>query len=409
MTPGPRRWASRAGRDLDPEHDHGAPGRMGAVRPFLVLFLLACALGGLVWTLRDTGAGQGTASAGGPLTAPVDEPTVAPDAAPVDLEPRAGATLEAGAPQYTPRVLDTPLLPPMRGDPMALVADVYLQLESDELLPGVSGHVRIRQFAGGEFEELVVPVVAGRLTCTVPERSLLTVLDGELKGEEVRFAGLTRAFEPRPARMALIGRARPSYTLRVVAAGTGADLTDLTLREVDGPGGAHLVAGPSTGAGEARPEPRDPLSTGAVSPLRVPWVDTKRPVWLEVSAPGYAPARALVDPRVSGERSFELYPAAGTLTVHVTGPGRGRVEGLVLQRLEAEDRRPVAAHFTSAPAGSEARDPLVFEVAGLAAARHLVRATYFDRWRAGGTIQDLASGEVDLLVGADARLDLFVP
>jgi len=383
---------------------------MGAVRPFLVLVVLACALGGLVWAVRETAVEPSRTSSGAPLTTPplttrVEEPTVAP----VADEPSLGSTLAEGAPRYTPRVLDAPPPPPLRGDPVALAGDVYLQLEGGALLPGVSGHVRLRQLAGGVVEELVVPVAAGRFSSIVPDRSLLTLIDGELNGEEVRFAQPTKPFEPRPGRMALIGRARPSYTLRVVAAGTGADLTDVTLREVDGPGGARLVTGPRTGAGEARPGPLAPLLTGAVSPLRVPWVDTRRPLWLEVFAPGYAPARALVDPRATGARTFELLPAAGTLTVHVTGPGRGRVESLVLQRLEAPDRRPIAAHFTSTPQGSEAPDPLVFEVEGLAAARHLVRATFLDRGRAGGTVQDLAAGEVDLHVGASARLDLFVP
>lgn len=391
------------------EHGRAGPGRMGAVRPFLVLLACASALGALVWALRETGAPPAGTVADGPLVRPVIEPQSDPQAAAVEGGAAPDTPLVEGAPQVTPRVPEAPPPPPLRGDPVELAGDVYLELDGGALLPGASGHFRLRMLAGGVFEELVVPVAAGRFSCSVPERALLTLLDGELNGEEVRFARPTRPFEPRPDRMALIGRGRPSYTLRVVVAGTGADLTDVTLREVDGPGGAHLVTGPGQGAGEARPTTPAPLLTGAASPLRVPWVDTRRPLWLEVSAPGYAPARALVDPRTTGARTFELQPAAGTLTVHVTGPGRGRLEGLVVQRLEAEDRRPIAAHFTGAPAGSEARDPLVFEVAGLAAARHLVRATFLDRARGGGAVRDLASGEVDLLVGVQARLDLFIP
>jgi hypothetical protein len=365
-----------------------------------------------VWALRDSDAARRAARSGSPLTTsdgtPVDAPETA-DPTPAELGSDQGATLVEVAPRTTSRVADAPLLPPMRGDPLALAADVYLEVDDGTLLPGVNGHVRLSLFVGGGLEELVVPVQAGRFACTVPDRSLITVVDGELNGEEVRFADPAGGFEPRKSRMALIGRARPSYTLHVVAAGTGADLTDITLRAVDGPGGAHLVKSPGSAAGTAERSAPEPLATGATSPLRVPWVETRQPLWLEVSAPGYAPARALVDPRASGERTFELHPAAGTLTVHVIGPGRGRMEALVVQRLEAADKRPVAAHFTTAAPGPEAPELLAFEVDGLAAARHLVRVTFLDRAYAGGAVRDLAQGEVDLLVGASARLVLFVP
>jgi hypothetical protein len=383
---------------------------MGAVRPFLVLLALACALGALAFALLGQGAKPRATVSDGPLTTPVEGPEPAPDAPPVAEHGASEDTLLAeGAPQYAPRVTEGPPRPPPRGAPMAFEGDVYLELEGPALLPGVNGHFRLRLLVGGAFEELEVPVVNGRFSSSVPDRSLLTLLEGELNGEEVRFAESTKAFEPRPSRMALVGRPRPNQTLRVLAAGTGADLADVTLREVDGPGGAQLAAGPRAGAGEARPAPAAPLLTGATSPVRVPWVATRRPLWLEVSAPGYAPARALVDPRASGERTFELLPAAGALTVHVTGPGRGRVEGLVLQRIEADDRRPIAAHFVCTPQGPTAPDPVVFEVEGLAAARHGVRVTRLDRAVMGGVVRDLAASEVDLLVGASARLVLVVP
>lgn len=360
-----------------------------------VLIALAAALAAGVWWFTG---GDPAPVAPGPRWTPPDGPPGGDAAAPPDAGPEPAP---AG-----PRAIPVPpqiVHPPPTGAPLALAGDVYLDHGDGLLVPGVFGSFRLHVRAGDELAVHQVEVQAGAFTRSVPERALLRVDDGVLNGQRVHFSKPAGPFEPRPERMALVGRVIPEFALRVIAAGTGADLAGVTVREVQGPGGARMRVGPA-----AEPEARGAaLIEGAASPLLLPWIETRRPLWLEVAAAGYAPARALVDPRRPGARTFELAPAAGALTVHITGPGRGRVEGLVLQRLEG-DAQPVAAHWAFARAAANAPDPLVFELEGLAAAPHLVRATHLDR-AAGGAVQDLASESVSLALGVAARVVLYVP
>ena len=351
----------------------------------------------------------------GPVPPATEDGAVAPTPertpAPAEPEPAPQRPLTAPdtgqAAALRPRT-EAPPPPPPLGGRVQLSANVYLAAPDGGVRPALSGEVRLRVYAGGELSEQVATVANGALVHELPERSLVTLLGGELDGEPVRSERPAGACAPRPERMALIGAARPAIIVTVTDAGTGAGLTDVTLRIAEGPGGARVAAGPADPLADPTRPAAEPLITGAASPVRAPWLDSRVPVWLEASAPGYAPARTLVDPRVPGEHTLTLRRAAGKLTVHRRGPGRGRVDALVVQRLEGQGRSPVALHARCAPLGLDAPEPLVFELEGLAALPHLVRATWLDR-AAAGAVKNLASGEVSLEAQLDARLDLFVP
>ena len=376
----------------------------------LLLFaLVALALGLLALWATQPGAGSG----------PRGETAVTPDltedrtggAPDVAGAGSAGPTLASRPGELAPDparltpVAAPPLLPPPRGKDVALAADVYLAQDDGTLIPGVTGHVELRVFAGGVLETRTVPVEAGVLTCFVPERSSLRLGGAVLNGQTARFTKPAGPFEPRGDRLALVGEPLPRNVVRVVVAGTGADLTDLTVREVDGPGSGRLLSGSDAPV----PAERAPLLTGATSPVTLPWLDTRRPLWLEFAAPGYAPARALIDPRKPGERTLELHPASGPLTVLVSGPGRGKVDGLVMQRAGDDAARPVVAHVRCGAGAQNAPDPRRFELDALPVGRVVVRATFLDPAAFSGSVRDLATAEVELQPGAAARVDLYVP
>ncbi|MEZ6017124.1 MAG: hypothetical protein R3F49_18550 [Planctomycetota bacterium] len=362
---------------------------------------LALSVTGLAWWLLR-GAGAERSAPAPPLSGPELQTERQGPAVPTQDEPDA-ATAEEPPRYEAPR--QPPLLPPAAGAPVTLAGDVFVEAPDGTLRTHPSGSFRLDVFAGGETTTREVQVELGQFTTLVPSRSTLWIVDGVLEGQPTHFAKPAGPFEPRPDRLALVGRAVPTNRLRVLAAGTGADLVGVTVREAEGPGGG---AEATDGGPGAAPDAGRVFVTDAASPVLLPWIPSVRPLWIEVAVPGYAPARVLLDPRRANERTLELSPCAGRLTVHVTGPGRGRVEGLVVQRVESAERQPIAAHLRRAPANPPP-DPVVFEVDGLAAAQHIVRATLLDRATLGGVVRDLARGEITLQVAADARLDLYVP
>jgi len=370
------------------------------VRPLFVVFA-AAALAALAYAVLRTLEQPSPTSASpvGPVApGPVREPPSAP-ATRLEVLPEASPPNVARVDSPPPEVLP----PPPLGPPVLLKGDVYLERDGYQQ-PGVGGAFTLIVVAGGERSLVEVSVENGRFVHSVPERSTLRLGLGELNGERVRFAIPPGTFEPRGDNLALVGIPIPRCLLEVLAEGTGAHLAPVTVRVVDGPSAGRLRSV------EVTPTPTlAPLVSAASSPVLLPWVDTKRPLWLEVEAPGYAPGRALVDPRRASEHRFTLSPAAGVLTVHVTGPGRGRLRRVLVQHLLAEGRRPVVADILWEARGATVPEPLVFQLEGLPAGAQLVRAAAQDLRVAGGALQDLATAEVELAPGGDGRVVLHIP
>jgi hypothetical protein len=361
------------------------------------VLLVVCGLGGLALVAWIAwGGGDGTSRGGGSTTSlPTPEPRPSPPPVTPEPPPQGASSDE---PTFV-RHEETPP-PPPRGADVPFVGDVYLANEDGTMRPGGEGHFELWMLAGGETSTVRIPVSANKFVTTVPERSTLRVLGGELSGHRVRFERPAGPFSPNPERHALVGVPVPEIALRAVAAGTGADLSDLTIRFADGPGGGRLTS-------EAR---REVVMSAVDSPAILPWLDVRHPVWLEVEAPGFAPARVLIDPARPAERTLELHPAAGALTVAVSGPGRWSLADVVVHRLQPDGVRPVAAHVSAMlllPDIDAHSDPRVFVFTGLGRGEHEVRLTSYDRRRIGGA--ELTHGRIDLQPGAAAHLALYAP
>jgi hypothetical protein len=131
----------------------------------------------------------------------------------------------------------------------------------------------------------------------------------------------------------------------------------------------------------------------ATAPIVLPWMNAQGPIWLRVSAPGYAASNVLIDPNRASEKEIALWPPAD-LTVRITGPGRTQLRAIVLFLERATGRRAEAAIFTrSLPGVVEDADSITFPVVGLPGAPHRIVAKGYD---GRGRAVDLGETRVEL-------------
>jgi hypothetical protein len=76
---------------------------------------------------------------------------------------------------------------------------------------------------------------------------------------------------------------------------------------------------------------------GGSSPVDLPWIESRTPLWLRVGADGYAPATVRVDPLEERTREVRLWPAADLL-VRVTGDGREALRMISIFHEDPEGR-----------------------------------------------------------------------
>ena len=195
--------------------------------------------------------------------------------------------------------------------------------------------------------------------------------------------------------------------LRVLDAATGADLKAVEVRCANG-----WRANPEW----SHPGDHEAIRTviaGADSPLELP--DRKRytPYW--VHAPGYAWTRVDFDHKVGGERTVELSRERGSVAVTAVGstPERAFVRLYAARSTLAQGRREGASIVIRLPPLAErpswlADVSVCADPAGTTRIADLVPGPYLATLEV-GEYEDrlrLGSAEVELLAGAEARVDV---
>jgi hypothetical protein len=245
-----------------------------------------------------------------------------------------------------------------------------IQHEGELVREAAAGTIELDLLHRGARKRVVATVSGGRFAIDVPVAARLLLVGGRFEDQDVHFEAPRGPFDPTDDDYALIGMVTRRFELDVRDGGQGSPVAGVTVRRAEDATSAVLgdEGGP---AGEL-------VLEGATSPVWLPHIDAKRPVWLSVSAPGYAPTHVLVDPRKSGEKVVNLWPSAD-LTVRVTGAERGRLRMLVLTRDEGSGRTPHAGAFGVAdPAVQSGPGEVLFPIRGLAAIPHTIQAKGYD-------------------------------
>ncbi|QDV10106.1 hypothetical protein Poly30_56680 [Planctomycetes bacterium Poly30] len=242
--------------------------------------------------------------------------------------------------------------------------------------PAVRGTIEIAVLNRGKMVPLTVNVNQGRFQVEVPARCRLRIDGGRLEDQTVRFLGFPGPFTlDETADYALIGEPIPVNTLRVFAGTQLVPLAGVTVR-----------IGPDATTARSRGEAMvgDVLVENAASPIELPYLAADHPIWLHVSADGYATTALLVDPRESGVMDAVLWPAA-ELTVRVTGPNRTNLKALLLHRMEpgpngaAPSKRHFATFGLNTPGITTDPDATIFALEGLPALPLFLEARGFDK------------------------------
>ncbi|MEM9798766.1 MAG: hypothetical protein AAGA20_00485 [Planctomycetota bacterium] len=267
-----------------------------------------------------------------------------------------------------------------------------LQREGGPPIEAATGRIDFETVIRGQRDLVRADVLRGRFDVEIPAVAFVDVASATLEGNRVRFPSIPPQYDPDESDVVLVGVPFPESVLRVVDGGQRSALGSVTVRRASGP------SAPLDDAGEV-------VVREASAPVVLPWIETAVPVWLSVSAPGYAATNVLVDPTVAGDREVALWPSA-SLTVRVTGVGRSRLRTLVLFREESDERTPVAAMLE--PEHGDARGvsgALVFEIPGVAALPHRILAKGVDG--VGRTV-DLAETRVELEPGQQRDVALRI-
>lgn len=343
------------------------------MRPLLLLSAIAAAIALTVFGLRarDTpapsdvnatgrgvdrspiegSAGQEQGSSPSPLTAPSNP----------DSTPRGQADTDK---ERIP-VVTIPTAPVRSFHGAALI-----QREGELLSQAESGTIELDAVYRGARKRFIGTIEQGRFAIDVPRVARLVLVGGQFDGDEVHFDDPKGPFDPTDDDYALIGVVTPSYRLIVQDGGQRSPLRDVVVRRADDATSATM--GDIKASGEV-------VLDDGTSPIKLPHIDVRRPVWLAVTAPGYAATHVMVDPRKTGEKTVNLWPSAD-LSIKVTGKGRGRLRVLLLTRDEGNGVTPHAGTFgISSPGVKTNPSDITFPLKGLAGIPHTIRAKGYDR------------------------------
>ncbi|MEM8709891.1 MAG: hypothetical protein AAGG01_02985 [Planctomycetota bacterium] len=238
------------------------------------------------------------------------------------------------------------------------------------------GSIEISIINRGQLVPLSIPISGGRFSVEVPQRARIRVEGGRLEGQTVRFLGFEKLFTLNEEQnYAFIGEPIPVNLLRVFEGTQGIPLASVTVRQsVDAHVARHVGEEP---VGEIVVE-------GAASPIELPYLPAQHPIWLHVSAAGYATSAILINPSKTAEHDVTLWPEA-SLVVRVTGPGRGQLKALLMHRIEPATEstgKPSKRHFATLsrphPGVAVETDAIVFTIEGVPALPLHLEARGFD-------------------------------
>lgn len=345
-------------------------------------------LGGLLAFLNAGGpelpVGEGPARPATPAAAD-PAPEGPSDGASTDPRPLEGPErLAARAGDRTDRTGD-----PLAGPTRPFRGIVMSRAEGERPVQARFGRLDLELLIGGTRTPLTLDLAGGRFDARVPTRARLVLLGGDFEGTRVRFEAPKGPFDPSPEEYALVAIPIPEIRLDVVEGSQDVPLTGISVAHANDPTGSWL--------GDEAPA-FDLLIEGAESPLTLPDLGARRPIWLRVRAEGYAATHVMVDPRKPGRKTVRLHPA-GELDLRVSGRRVSDLRAIVMGRDEPDGRRPHVATFSlTRPEIQRDQDGVLFPIRGLAARPHHVIAKGVDRR---GRLVDL--GELDVVLEPGLR------
>lgn len=361
------------------------------MRALLLLATVAVIIGGLLLVFLDPGRPWPPTDDG-----PLERPELAPSSA--------GAPADTAEDQAEPELLGGPETPlatdpesertseasePLAGPTRPFRGIVMTQPEGQRPVQARFGSLDLEILRGGTRTPLTLDLPEGRFDAEVPAGARLVLKGGLFEGTRVRFEAPRGPFDPSPEEYALVAIPVPEIVLQVVEGGQDVPLSAVSVSRAEDPTGSWLGDTPPSYA---------VLVEEAESPVTLPDLEAKRPIWLRVSAEGYAATHVMIDPRKPGEKTVRLHPA-GELDLRVSGRRRGDLRMIVLGREEPDGRTPHVATFNVT--GSEIerdQDGVLFPIRGLAALPHRIVAKGMDRF---GRVVDL--GEVEVAVEPGLR------
>ncbi len=303
----------------------------------------------------------------GPDQATLADTDELPDSPPI-LEPESGPTLQATDREEVAGFGNQELVD--------FHGTAWLQPKGEGAYLAVRGTIEIAILNNGRLVPMSVAVNQGRFSVEVPDRCRVRVQGGQLEDQTVRYLKTEGPFTLDAAMdYAMIGEPIPVNRLLIFEGTQRVPLAGVTVRtSVDGVTALMEGAAP---VGEV-------LVADAASPIDLPYLSAQHPVWLHVSAEGYATTALLLDPQKANEKEVVLWPAA-TLTVRVTGPARSRLKALVVHRHEpaANGKKASKRHFAtfnmSSPGITTDTDATIFTMQNLPALALTVEARGFDK------------------------------
>jgi hypothetical protein len=272
--------------------------------------------------------------------------------------------------------------------------EALLQVDGAIPSPVKTGTFWLELLSRGSSETAEVEVLGGRFRLEIPERSRVRLKGGVFSGQRVRFEGLEVAFTPVDSPYVLVGSPFPLNRLVVCDGPTGAHLSGLRVTRAP-------QMSPVTLRGQSDDE--ELVLEGASSPIDLPWIPSRTPVWLRVAADGYAPMTAWVDPTQEQTKELLLWPEAA-LTVRVTGEGREALKALALFHDAGEGRTIAGGVIERRSKGVTSNGAeWVFDLVGLPALPTEVVAKGLDLK---ARFVDLAAADISLEPGSQRTLVL---
>lgn len=241
---------------------------------------------------------------------------------------------------------------------------VMLQPKGQTPYPAIRGTVEIAILNRGQMVPMTIEIQQGQFSVELPERCRIRVDGGRLEDQTVRFLGFDgpRTLD-HTLPYALVGEPIPVNQLRVFEGTQGIPLPSVTIRQADDA---------TTALSQGEAAVGQLLLEDVASPIELPFIDSDHPIWLHVSAEGYAATAVLVNPTEPATKDVTLWPSA-QLTVRVTGPGRKKLKALILHRMEPalDGKEPSKRHFATfgmrTPGMTTDPDATIFTLVGLPA------------------------------------------
>ena len=276
----------------------------------------------------------------------------------------------------------------------AFYGEALIQVGGALPSPVKVGSLEVEIMERGASKLVEVDANGGHFSLQIPERSRVRLRGGVFNGQRVRFPGLGVAFAPVESAYALVGTPFPLNQLTVLDGPTGAHLSSLRITR---------AAGQSPVTLRDQADREEVVLEEASSPVALPWIESRSPVWLRVQAEGYAPATVWVDPAEESAKSLALW-ANADLELRVTGDGREALKMITLFH-DAGEGRTAASSIIERRAPGVKSDPeaWIFDLVGLPALPTQVVLKGID---IKARPVDLASSNVDLESGGRQTLTL---